>query len=161
MAGYLTITSVSTLSPSSDIVHLYVNTIMERRQNLNKKGSYCSSLHCIKPLRIRSSTWPRYDCDSVDFDCSLSDDISLECRLAEIGFQQNGNSCRMCVSAQCLLVPGFQEPSSAQGLFFKSAAERTQRNQSADRDSQRQPRKGTNLCPWSMFGPSGQAGQSW
>ena len=38
MAGYLTITSVPTLSPSSDIVHLYVNTIMERRQNLNKKA---------------------------------------------------------------------------------------------------------------------------
>ena len=59
---------------------------------------------------------------SKDFDWSLSDDISLECRLAEIGSKETEIAA---ASAQRLLVPGFQEPSSsrgagvAQGLFFQ------------------------------------------
>ena len=75
---------------------------------------------------------------SKDFDWSLSDDISLECRLAEIGSKETEIAA---ASAQRLLVPGFQEPSSsrgagvAQGLFFKSAAARAQRNQSAQGQS--------------------------
>ena len=96
--------------------------------NLNRESRYtnCSSF-------IELGRW--LCCDSVDFDWSLSGDISLECRLAEIGSKETEIAG---ASAQRLLVPGFQEPSSsgvAQGLFFKSAAARAQRNQSAQGQS--------------------------
>ena len=53
-------------------------------------------------------------------------------------------------SAQRRLVPGtFQSREAAQGLFFKSVAAATKK--SISRDSRRQPRKGTNLYPWSFF----------